>query len=48
MYDVRDEWIRKVREFTRAFPKGHSDIHRLLTRNRIFVERTKGIGVLTA
>ena len=46
MYDVRDEWIRKVREFTRAFPKAHSDIHRLLTRNRIFVERTKGIGVL--
>lgn len=46
MYDVRDEWIGKVREFVQTFPKAHSDIHRLLTRNRIFIERTKGIGVL--
>jgi NADH-quinone oxidoreductase subunit D len=47
MYDVDDRFVRRVREFTRDFPKTHSDISRLLNRNRIFVDRTKGIGVLS-
>jgi NADH-quinone oxidoreductase subunit D len=47
LYDVNDAWIAKVRSFLEGFPKTHADIHRLLTRNRIFMERTKGIGVLT-
>jgi NADH-quinone oxidoreductase subunit D len=45
--DVNDEFVRKVRSFVRDFPKAHADIVRLLNRNRIFIERTKGIGVLT-
>jgi NADH-quinone oxidoreductase subunit D len=45
--DVDDEWIRMAREFVRTFPKAHADVVRLLNRNRIFLERTKGIGVLT-
>ncbi len=45
--DVTDDWIQKVREFVRGFPKAHGDICRLLNRNRIFVERLKGIGVLS-
>ncbi|HPM82010.1 MAG TPA: NADH dehydrogenase (quinone) subunit D [Candidatus Anammoximicrobium sp.] len=47
LYDVNDEWVGKVRSFVKGFGKTHDDIHKLLTRNRIFMERTKGIGVLS-
>ena len=47
MYDATPKFIGQVRAFVRDFPKVHSDICRLLNRNRIFVERTKGIGVLS-
>src|SRR3954469_14004786 len=47
MADVTDDWVRQVREVVRQFPKAHADIVRLLNRNRIFVDRTKGIGVMT-
>lgn len=47
MYDVTPRFIEQVRQFIRDFPKVHADVARLLNRNRIFVERTKGIGVLT-
>ncbi|HZZ79191.1 MAG TPA: NADH-quinone oxidoreductase subunit D [Gemmataceae bacterium] len=47
LYDVGDDFIRKVRAFVKDFPKTHADMTRLLNRNRIFVERTQGIGVLS-
>ncbi|MCS6977924.1 MAG: NADH-quinone oxidoreductase subunit D [Gemmatales bacterium] len=47
LYDVDDAWIRKLREFLNGFPKAHGDIARLLSRNRIFIERMRGIGVLS-
>jgi NADH-quinone oxidoreductase subunit D len=47
MYDVDDRFIGRVRDFLTRFPKTHSEVSRLLDRNRIFVDRTKGIGVLT-
>ena len=47
MFDVTNEWVRKVRQFVAEFPKTHAEVHRLLTRNRIFMDRTKGIGTLT-
>jgi NADH-quinone oxidoreductase subunit D len=47
LYDVGDAFIRKVRTFVKEFPKTHADMCRLLNRNRIFVERTQGIGVLS-
>lgn len=47
LFDVNHEWVDKVRKFVREFPQTHADIHKLLTRNRIFIDRTKGIGVLT-
>jgi NADH-quinone oxidoreductase subunit D len=47
LYDVTEAWIRKVREFIKGFPKVHADVARLLNRNRIFIERMKGVGVLT-
>jgi NADH-quinone oxidoreductase subunit D len=47
MYDVNDTFIEKVRSFVKGFPKTHADIARLLNRNRIFIDRMKGIGVLS-
>jgi NADH-quinone oxidoreductase subunit D len=45
--DVDDNWINLVRDFVRGFPRAHADVCRLLNRNRIFIERTQGIGVLS-
>jgi NADH-quinone oxidoreductase subunit D len=45
--DVDDDWIAKVRAFVKEFPKAWADVVRLLNRNRIFLERTEGIGVLS-
>src|ERR1700687_3957533 len=45
--DVDDEWISMVRGFVREFPKAWNDVVRLLNRNRIFIDRTRGIGVLS-
>ena len=47
MYDATPMFLNEVRAFVRSFPKVHAEVCRLLNRNRIFVERTKGIGVLT-
>jgi NADH-quinone oxidoreductase subunit D len=46
MADVTDDWVALIRKFVADFPKAHADVTRLLNRNRIFVDRTKGIGVL--
>jgi NADH-quinone oxidoreductase subunit D len=48
LFDVNADWADKVREFVRDFKPVHAELHRLLTRNRIFIDRTKGIGVLTS
>ncbi|HXE54612.1 MAG TPA: NADH-quinone oxidoreductase subunit D [Tepidisphaeraceae bacterium] len=48
--DLPDEAVfkRMVKDFIdNAMPKAADDVERLLTKNRIFVDRTKGIGVLT-
>jgi NADH-quinone oxidoreductase subunit D len=47
MADIPDDVVAKIREFVKTFPKAHADVVRLLNRNRIFVDRTKGIGILT-
>jgi NADH-quinone oxidoreductase subunit D len=44
--DVDEEWVAKVRAFVQGFRGAWQDIVRLLNRNRIFIERTKDIGVL--
>jgi NADH-quinone oxidoreductase subunit D len=44
--DVDDRWVAMVRDFVRNFPKAHDDVCRLLNRNRIFIDRTRKIGVL--
>jgi NADH-quinone oxidoreductase subunit D len=45
--DVEDHWVGMVRDFIKGFPKAHADVSKLLNRNRIFMDRTRGIGVLT-
>jgi NADH-quinone oxidoreductase subunit D len=47
MCDAGDDWIAKVRAFVRDFPQAWHDVVRLLNKNRIFIERTKDIGVLS-
>ena len=47
MYDVTDEWIVGVREFIKNFHKVHADVTRMVVENRIFIERTQGLGVLS-
>jgi NADH-quinone oxidoreductase subunit D len=47
MRDVPASWPGKVKEFCKQLPKTLDDIEMLLTRNRIFIERTKGVGYLS-
>lgn len=45
--DITPLVIEQIRTFIKKFPKTLDDMERLLTRNRIFVDRTRGVGVLT-
>jgi NADH-quinone oxidoreductase subunit D len=47
LFDPSETFVRKVRTFVKEFPKTHADVCKLLNRNRIFLERTQGIGLLT-
>ncbi|MHC4234272.1 MAG: NADH-quinone oxidoreductase subunit D [Planctomycetota bacterium] len=49
MYDMPDKWPEHVKSFLKPFKEATNpltDLEALLTRNRIFVERTKGIGFI--
>lgn len=46
MHDASPKAIEMIRQFVRDFPKALDDVERMLNRNRIFIDRTKGIGVL--
>jgi NADH-quinone oxidoreductase subunit D len=48
LFDVNNDWVEKIRKFIKGFLPQHAEVHKLLTRNRIFIDRTKGIGVMTA
>ena len=47
MYDMTPQVVEQIRAFCRDFPKTLDDMDRLLKRNRIFIDRTRGVGVLT-
>jgi NADH-quinone oxidoreductase subunit D len=47
MHDITPQVVEKIRRFVKTFPETIDDMERLLNRNRIFVDRTKGVGVLT-
>lgn len=46
MQDMPPEWPEHVKAFCRHLPSAIGDMERLLNRNRIFIERTKGIGYI--
>jgi NADH-quinone oxidoreductase subunit D len=46
-HDVTPLVVEKIRQFLAEFPQTLDDMERLLNRNRIFVDRTKDVGVLT-
>jgi len=47
MHDMTPQVVEQIRTFCRNFPKTLDDMQRLLDRNRIFVDRTQGVGLLT-
>ena len=47
MADFTPLVIDKIRSFLRKFPQTLEDMERLLNRNRIFIDRMKGVGVLS-
>jgi NADH-quinone oxidoreductase subunit D len=47
MHDITPQVVEKIRRFVRTFPETLDDMERLLNRNRIFVDRMKGVGVLS-
>ena len=47
MRDASPKAIQMIRDVIRELPKAFDDMERLLNRNKIFVDRTKGVGILT-
>lgn len=47
MYDFSDRVINRVRKVLEAMPAVLSDMEKLLFRNRIFLDRMRGVGTLT-
>jgi NADH-quinone oxidoreductase subunit D len=46
-FDVTDQFVQQMRDFIKGYSKAYGDVVRLLNRNRIFIDRTQGIGVLS-
>ena len=47
-WDVPEDFHEIVTDFTSQFPHAQEEVETLLTRNRIWIDRTKGIGVISA
>ena len=47
LYDFNDRVVARVRSVLENMPKVFSDMEKLLFRNRIFLDRMRGVGVLT-
>jgi NADH-quinone oxidoreductase subunit D len=45
-YDITDEAMGAIKEFIETFPNELRDYHKLLDRNRIFIDRNEAVGVL--
>jgi NADH-quinone oxidoreductase subunit D len=45
-HDITDEFIRKTREFLDSYDAKIAELEKLLTENKIFIERAANIGVL--
>jgi NADH-quinone oxidoreductase subunit D len=46
-HDIPDGWLGRVGEFCEQFPAALDEITSMLTRNKIFMDRTVGIGVIS-
>jgi len=46
-HDITPKGIQMIRDVCPLLVKAADDVERLLTKNRIFIDRTKGVGVLT-
>ncbi|TVR31043.1 MAG: NADH-quinone oxidoreductase subunit D [Balneolaceae bacterium] len=44
--DITDEAMGAIKEFIETFPNELKDYHKLLDRNRIFIDRNEAVGVL--
>jgi len=47
LYDFNDRVLDRIRKVTETFPKVYSDMSKLLFRNRIFLDRMRGVGKLS-
>jgi NADH-quinone oxidoreductase subunit D len=47
-FDLPEGWVEKCREFCKIFVQKVDEYEKLLTKNRVWIARTKGVGVLTA
>jgi NADH-quinone oxidoreductase subunit D len=45
--DLPERFIPQLKEFIREFKESHNEVDRMLTRNKIFIDRTKDIGIIT-
>ena len=46
-YDLAEGTLDVVKKFLKDFPEALREFHRLLTRNRIWLRRTKDVGIIT-
>jgi len=46
-HDLSPAFLARLKDFLRTFPPAFEEADKLVTRNRIFVDRTKDIGVIT-
>jgi NADH-quinone oxidoreductase subunit D len=47
LFDINNAWVDQVRDFCKGFRQVHEEVHKLLTRNRIFIERVQGVGYMS-
>jgi NADH-quinone oxidoreductase subunit D len=47
LFDVSDQWLANLKEFISTFPKTFKDVNKLVLKNRIFIERCQGVGILS-
>ena len=47
LHDFNDRVINRIRTVLASLPKALSDLEKLVLRNRIFLDRVRGVGVLT-
>lgn len=45
--DLTDQSVAMIKEFVNTFPNELDDWHKLLDRNRLFIDRNKNVGVLS-